>query len=148
MKTVLLALFLAAFLAAACSSKAGTGALVGGGVGTGVGVLISPTPTGALVGAGVGAASGALIGAALDSEDHSNLAQRSPQTTDRIDKNKQLSVEDIKNMSNAGISDDKIIGTIHSTGSVFHLSSSEIDDLKDSGVSQRVIDYMLRTAYE
>jgi hypothetical protein len=51
-------------------------------------------------------------------------------------------------MSEAGISDDKIIGTIHSTGSIFHLSASEIDDLRDSGVSQRVIDYMLQTAYE
>jgi uncharacterized membrane protein len=130
-----------------CESKAGTGALVGTGVGMGAGALISPTPAGVLIGGAVGAVGGAIIGSALDANDKDNLQRNSPQTMRRIDSNKQLSIEDIKKMSKAGIADDKIIGTIQSTGSVYHLSSEEIESLKRAGVSQRVIDYMLQTSY-
>lgn len=63
-------------------------------------------------------------------------------------KSKQLSIDDIKRMTQTGVSDDKIISRIRSTGSIFYLSSSDIDDLKKSGVSQRVIDYMMQTGYQ
>ncbi len=129
-----------------CESKAGTGALVGGGLGVGAGALISGTPQGALIGGAVGAVSGALIGAALDADDRRDLQQQSPQTLKRVDKGQQLSITDIEKMSQAGISDDKIIGTIQSTGSIYHLSSSDIAELKSAGVSQHVIDYMQQTA--
>lgn len=130
-----------------CETKAGTGAIVGTGIGAGTGALISPTPAGVLIGAGVGAASGALVGAALDSSDREKVQKNAPQTSKKIDQGEQLSIDDIKKMSEAGIADDKIIGTIQSTGSVYHLSSDDVEDLKNSGVSQRVIDYMMQTAY-
>jgi hypothetical protein len=50
-------------------------------------------------------------------------------------------------MSQAGMSDDKIIQTIHKTESTYNLTPNEIQDLKIAGVSQRVIDYMTQTAY-
>lgn len=131
-----------------CESKAGTGALVGTGVGMGAGALISPTPQGVLIGGAVGAVSGAIIGAALDSSDRDNLRENSPKTMNKIDRGEQLSLDDIEKMSKAGIADDKIIGAIHSTGSIYHLSSSDVAELKSKGVSQRVIDYMLQTSYE
>jgi hypothetical protein len=131
-----------------CETKAETGALVGAGVGAGAGALISPTPAGVLIGGAVGAVGGAVIGAALDSSDRQNIQQQSPQTMNKIDRREQLSMRDIEKMSNAGISDDKIIGTIQSTGSVYHLDTSDIQELKDNGVSQRVIDYMLQTGYD
>lgn len=131
-----------------CESKAGTGALIGAGVGTGVGALISPTPAGALIGAGVGAAAGGLIGASLDNEDRHALDNSSPQTLQKVDRGEQLSIEDVKKMSEAGISEEKIIATIHSTGSIYHLSTSDVEELKNAGVSQRIIDYMLKTAYQ
>ena len=131
-----------------CENKAETGALIGAGVGVGAGALISPTPAGALIGGAVGAVGGALIGAALDSSDRQAIQQQSPRTMRRINEGEQLSVSDIKKMSQAGISDDKIIGTIRSTGSVYHLNSSDVQDLKDAGVSQRVVDAMMQTAYE
>jgi hypothetical protein len=131
-----------------CENKAETGALVGAGVGIGAGALISPTPAGVLIGGAVGAVGGALIGAALDSSDRETLRQESPRTMNKIDRGEQLSMKDIEKMSQAGISDDKIIGAIHSTGSVYHLSTNDVQELKDNGVSQRVIDYMLQTPYQ
>lgn len=134
-------------LIAGCESKAGTGALVGGGLGAGAGALISPTVGGVLIGAAAGAATGAIIGSALDDQDRSDIQRTSPQTMNKIDRGEQLSTEDVKKMSESGITDDKIIQTIHSSGSVYHLSSSDVAELKSAGVSQKVIDYMLQTAY-
>jgi gas vesicle protein len=114
----------------------------------GAGALISPTPAGVLIGGAVGAVGGALIGASLDSSDRDNVQRESPQTMRKIDRREQLSMRDIEKMSQAGISDDKIIGTIQSTGSVYRLSTSDIQELKDNGVHQRVIDYMLQTGYD
>jgi outer membrane lipoprotein SlyB len=148
MRIAIFILIPGALFLTSCESKAGTGALVGTGVGMGAGALISPTPQGVLIGGAVGAVSGALVGAALDSSDRDNIKRDSPKTMNKIDRGEQLSMEDIEKMSEAGISDDKIIGTIHSTGSIYHLSASDVEELKKAGVSQRVIDYMLQTAYE
>ncbi|GAB4187051.1 MAG: hypothetical protein Tsb0015_05390 [Simkaniaceae bacterium] len=129
---------------AGCESKAGTGALVGGGLGAGVGALAGGG-TGAAIGAGAGVVGGAIVGAALDASDRRQLERRSPETLRRIDNNQQLSINDIKAMSQAGISDDVIISQIRATNSRYNLSTSQIIDLKNAGVSQRVIDYMINS---
>jgi outer membrane lipoprotein SlyB len=136
---------LSAFVFNSCESKTGTGALIGAGAGTVAGALIGGNATGALVGAAIGAGAGALIGYALDENDRSKLQQSSPQTVQRIDNKQQLSIDDIKAMSKAQISDDVIISQIKATGSVFRLATDQIVSLKDVGVSQRVIDYMIST---
>ncbi len=128
-----------------CQSNAGTGALAGAGIGAIGGAAITGSGTGALIGAGVGAASGALIGAALDESDRRSLDQESPSTTRKIDRGEQLSTDDIKKMTKAGLSDDVIISQIDATKSVFYLSSADIIDLKKAGVSQRVINHMIQT---
>ena len=128
-----------------CETKTGTGALVGAGVGAAAGGLIAGSGTGALIGGGVGALAGGLIGASLDAEDRKNLDNQSPRTLKKIDKGEQLSVDDVKQMSKAGIKDDVIISQIHSTGSTFRLSTADIIDLKNSGVSQNVIDAMIKS---
>jgi len=147
MRSSLLILAIGSILAG-CENEAETGALVGAGVGMGAGALVSPTPAGVLIGGAAGAVGGALIGAALDSSDRDKLDHESPRTTRKIDRGEQLSMKDIERMTQAGLSDDKIIGAIHSTGSVYHLSTSDVQELKNNGVSQRVIDYMLQTAYQ
>lgn len=133
-------LALTAAALAGCESSAGTGALVGAGAGAGAGALISGTPQGALIGGAVGAAGGALIGSAVDSSSE----RKSPKEDNRA----QLTTNDIKRMVQAGVTDDKIISTIQSTGSVFYLSSTDIADLKKAHVSQRVIDFMVQTPYQ
>ncbi len=129
-----------------CGSKAGTGALVGGGIGAIGGAAITGSAGGALIGAGVGAATGAIVGAALDASDRQALDRESPRTTRKIDRGEPLSTTDVKKMSKAGLSDDVIISQIDATNSVFHMSSADIIDLKKAGVSQRVINHMIKTA--
>jgi|GEM_PF-2362249 len=83
--------------------------------------------------------------AALESSDRNALEKQSPRTLKKIDHNEQLSTDDIKKMSRAGLSDDTIITEIHETKSIFYLSSADIVDLKKSGVSQKIINYMIQT---
>jgi predicted small secreted protein len=87
----------------------------------------------------------AVTVASLDESDRSSLEKQSPRTLKKIDNGEQLSIDDIKKMGRAGISDDAIITQIAATKSVFYLSSADIVDLKKSGVSQRVINNMVQT---
>jgi outer membrane lipoprotein SlyB len=128
-----------------CESKTGTGALAGAGIGAIGGAAISGSAGGALIGAGVGAATGAIVGAILDSSDRKALDRESPSTTRKIDRGEPLSTSDVKKMTKAGLSDDVIISQIDATKSEFHLSSADIIDLKKAGVSQRVINHMIKT---
>lgn len=128
-----------------CESKTGTGALAGAGLGATAGAVISGTPEGALIGGAIGAAGGAMIGAALDDSDRGNMQRESPRTLKKIDNGEQLSTDDIKKMTKAGLSDSVIIDQIHATHSVFSLSTADIIDLKNAGVSQKVIDAMIQT---
>lgn len=132
-------------LLTACESKAGTGALAGAGVGALAGGLIGGNAAGVLIGGAVGAAAGGLIGAALDEQDRKTLEHNSPQTLQRIDNRQQLTIYDIEELSKNGIHDDVIIGQIQNTNSVFYLTSDQIIELKESGVSQKVIEYMVQT---
>ncbi len=146
MRILINGLLCGAVILASCESKTGTGALVGAGVGAGAGALIGGGQ-GALIGGAVGAVGGAVIGNLMDSEDRRAVQNTSPQTMRKIDRGEQLSKKDIEKMAQAGISDEKIISVIDSTGSVFHLSSSDVIELKNAGVSKRVIDYMMQTSY-
>ena len=56
-----------------------------------------------------------------------------------------LGIEDVKAMAKAGLSDDLIISQIRSSATVYHLGTADIILLKNSGVSEKVIDYMINT---
>ena len=60
-------------------------------------------------------------------------------------KNEPLSLDDIKKMNDLGMTDDKIINKIKSSGSKFYLTGSDRRELKNAGVSERVINYMAKT---
>lgn len=130
---------------AGCESKAGSGALGGAAVGAVAGGFIGGGE-GALIGGAVGAVGGGLIGYALDQQDREIMERRSPGTLDRIDNREQLSINDIKQMSRNGLSDQTIMNQIDATGSVFYLTTRQIINLKRAGVSEEVIDYMIDTA--
>ena len=53
-----------------------------------------------------------------------------------------LTIGDVVKMSKAGVSDDVIIQTVQSSGSVFQLTAQDVDALKRSGVSDRVMAVM------
>ena len=56
-----------------------------------------------------------------------------------------LGLPDIKMLAKNGVSEDVILSQIRNSHTVYHLSTAEIIDLKDAGVGQRVIDFMINT---
>jgi len=56
-----------------------------------------------------------------------------------------LSPNDIISLSRKGVSDGVIIRYIRDHGTIYSLTSSEVTNLRKSGVSESVVDYMLRT---
>jgi outer membrane lipoprotein SlyB len=126
----------------------GTGALSGGAVGAVSGAAIGGNQHGgedALIGAAVGAVAGGLIGHSLDQQQQQRLRQQAPQTYVRVDQGQPLGVADVKALAAAGVSDDVIISQIRNSRTVYHLSAADIIDLRNTGVSNRVIDFMINT---
>jgi hypothetical protein len=129
--------------------RTGTGALTGGAIGAGTGALIGSASghagEGALIGAAVGLISGGLIGHSMDQEEQARLKAQAPQTYQRVEQGQPLSVVDIKALAKSGISEDIIISQIRASRSVYRLSTADIIDLRDAGVSNKVIDFMINT---
>jgi surface antigen len=116
---------------------AGTGALIGGANGRGGG--------GALIGAAIGAIAGGLIGNSMDQEQQERLREQAPQTYVRVDQGQPLATADVKALAQAKVSDDVIISQIRNSHTVYHLSAADIIDLRNAGVSETVIDFMINT---
>ena len=55
------------------------------------------------------------------------------------------SLSDVKMLAKAGVSDEVILSQIRNTHAVFQLSTADILDLKETGVSERVIDFMINS---
>ena len=102
-------------------------------------IIICLTLTGALSG------SAKPLTTSLDKSDRTYLEKQSPQTLKKIDTQEHLTVDDIKKMAHAGLSDDVIMSQIDETHSIFYLSSADIVDLQKSKISQEVINYMIQT---
>lgn len=63
----------------------------------------------------------------------------------RVEPGQSSSVADIKALAKAGLSDNIILSHIRNSQAVYHLTTAEIIDLKNSGVSEKVIDFMINT---
>jgi hypothetical protein len=57
-----------------------------------------------------------------------------------------LGLEDIKALVKANLSEEVIISQIRNTRVVYRLTTAQIIDLKQSGVSEKIIDFMINTA--
>lgn len=143
MKKIIVILFLFS-CCISCQSKTATGAVAGGAIGAGTGAIIGGGG-GAAIGAGVGVVGGALIGASLDEQDRKIMEKTSPRTVERMDQKEPLTIGDIIKLSQGGVSDDTIIRYIEETKTTYNLSQAQINRLQESGVSQRVINYMINT---
>jgi hypothetical protein len=114
------------------------GGAIGGIGGALVGNAVGRPGAGAAIGAGLGAVTGGLIGNSKDKEELQQaqaMAARGP-----------LSLAEVIQMAQQHISDDIIIGQIRTTGSVYHLTPSDIVTLKQNGVSDVVVREMQLTA--
>ena len=129
-------------------NNTGSGALIGGVFGALTGAAIGGQGHGgpdALIGAAVGAMAGGLIGNAADREQEARLRAQAPQTYARIDQGTPLGIADVKALAKAGVSEDVMINQIHTSRTIFHLSAADIIDLRDAGVTDKVINYMIDT---
>ena len=127
----------------------GSGALMGGAVGALSGAAIAGprnAGVGALIGAAAGLIAGGLIGHSIAQQQQAELQQEAPQTYVRVEQGQPLGTTDVKALAKAGVSDDVIISQINNSHTVYHLSTADIIDLHNAGVSEKVIDYMINTA--
>lgn len=69
-----------------------------------------------------------------------------PPTIQRGGQSQPTGVTDVKSLAKAGLSDEVILSHIRNSQAVYHLTTAEIIDLKNSGVSEKVIDFMINTA--
>jgi Glycine zipper len=122
-----------------------SGALAGGATGAVVGSMSRHPGPGALVGGAVGAVIGGLIGHGMDQSQEAQLRTQAPQTLQRVEQGQPLAVSDVQALAHAGIGDDLIISQIRNSRTVYHLTTADIIALKNSGVSERVIDFMINT---
>lgn len=130
-------------------NNTGSGALIGGALGAITGAAIGGNNHNAGGGAAIGAAAGlilgGLIGNAADQEQRERLRAQAPQTYQRVEQGQPLSLADVKALSRAGIADDVIVSQIKNSHTVFRLSAADIIDLRDAGVTDKVVNYMINT---
>ena len=130
--------------------RTASGALTGGALGAGTGAIIGSASghagPGAAIGGALGLLTGSIIGNAMDQQQRETLARQAPPTFAHVQQGGPLTIPDIKELTKAGISDEVILSQIRNSHTVYRLNTAEIIDLKDTGVSQRVIDAMINTA--
>ena len=102
-----------------------------------------------MIGAAAGALAGGLIGNSVDREQSyryhtmSAPAYTPPPAAAPVN---PMSMADVKALVKAGVGEDIIITQIQTSHSVFHLSANDIIDLRDAGVTDRVMNFMINTA--
>ena len=135
-----------ALVAAGCEHMNNTekGAAIGGGtgavLGTAVGAATGRPLLGAAVGAAAGTAGGALVGNDIDKQERREKDFQQAQALAAAQVQQQrLGLTDVVHMAQQGHDDQVIINQIRSSGSTFQLAPSDLDYLKNNGVSARVI---------
>ena len=129
-------------------NNTGSGALMGGAMGALTGAAIGGrchAGPDALIGAAAGALAGGLIGNAADREQAARWQPQAPPVHAEAVPSRPTSIADVKAMAKAGVSDDVIISQISNTRTVYHLAAMDVIGLRDAGVSEKVLNFMLNT---
>jgi hypothetical protein len=135
----------------------GSGALIGGASGAALGAAIDRRNpgAGALIGGVAGLVTGSIVGSSMDEDARRRryyypppppvyAAPTAVYTTPPPANPPSLT--EVKSMAHAGLSDDFIISQIANTHAVYTLDANSIIDLKNSGVSEKVIGAMMATS--
>ena len=112
---------------------AGIGALTGAGIGGIVGHQGGHGWEGALIGGAAGAVAGGLFGNQMDQHQQQINAQH-------------ITIVQVAQMGKEGVPSNAIIDELRRTRSVYNLDSETIAYLKNNGIKDDVIDYMISTA--
>lgn len=81
----------------------------------------------------------------LTPADVDRLERSYPLTLEKIQKYRNLNMQDIINLTKAGVADDVIIHEIRATRSTFFLTPADEQELSQTGVSRKVIRSMKDT---
>jgi uncharacterized protein YcfJ len=126
------------FLIVGCQNtqtRATEGAVIGGILGAATGGIIGHQThhggEGAAIGAAVGAVTGGLIGSQIEKPGQTPAANP-----------KQMSIQEIIDLTQQGTPENIIADKIKATHSKFALTEADINYLKKQGVTQKVIDTM------
>lgn len=147
----------AAFLAG-CDEAPGTaeqqGAAVGGVGGALAGYSLSEDnrALGALIGALVGAGGGYVVGGQLDKSEEeareaAEEAREDPATAEDVrasetadlDGNGFVTMDELKAMEEAGLTDEEIVERARQTGQVFQFDDSQTQELEDAGIDRDTV---------
>jgi hypothetical protein len=82
---------------------------------------------------------------ALNGDQMAKVCQEAPETCHRIQTGQPMRLTDVKVLAKLGINSDVIIKQIRISHTVYHLAANDIIDLKNSGVSDQVMDFMIST---
>jgi hypothetical protein len=129
-------------------NNTGSGALMGGAMGALTGAAIGArghAGPDALIGAAAGALAGGLIGNAADQEQAARMRAMAPPPYVAPVQGPPTSIADVKAMAKAGVSDGVIISQIRMTRTIYHLAASDVIGLRDAGVSENVLNFMINT---
>jgi len=110
------------------------GGVLGAAAGAGLGSLSGNAGAGAGIGAAVGVLGGGLIGSQMEKKPANVEGQAASST--------QMTTQQVVDLARQGVSDDAIIEKIRLSNSRFSLSPAQVNNLKQQGVSQKVIDAM------
>jgi osmotically inducible lipoprotein OsmB len=136
------------------------GAVIGGATGAAVGAAVTDNRLlGGLIGGALGAGGGYLVGANWDkiqgndkdsAQRAVDKAQNEPATaqearnasTADINNDGFVTIDEVVALQKAGFTDDEMINKLERTGQVFDLTAANEDQLRDQGVSRRVVTAM------
>lgn len=65
--------------------------------------------------------------------------------TEKLNRGGRLTLADIETMSRQSIPDDEILSYLRQSDARYELTTAQIDQMRASGVSDRIIDYLLST---
>lgn len=116
---------------------AAVGGLTGAGVGAAIGNASGDTAAGALIGSAVGALGGAAIGGGMDRAQAENRAYVDRRLAEQ--RGQAATIQDAVVMSQAGLSDEVIIGHLRSRGLQSLPTAADLVALKNAGVSNHVL---------
>lgn len=139
-----LGLIFVSFGCAENKTRVAEGSIIGGVLGAAAGAGIGSLSGNAGAGAGIGAAVGVLSGAAIGSQINKPGTGQQAAAPGQTANPNQMSAQQIIDMSKQGVNEAVIIDKIQLSNSKFNLTTAEVDNLRQQGVSQKVIDVMQR----
>src|SRR5215469_4619609 len=122
-------------------NNTGTGALIGAGSGAAMGAALGgrDAAAGGVIGGIFGAITGTIIGSSIDQAQAEQLRAQAPVTYVHVQQSQPLTVDDVKALARANVSDDVIISQIQNSHTIYRLSAQDIIDLHSAGVSDKVV---------